>query len=286
MPHPCWHRPSNGSGDRRLLKNLAEHSSPSAWHPQEGNVNRDFPTELPTDTKMSKHRSKRYKQAVALVQVGKNYSLTEAISTVKEFPAPKFTPTVTLSFHLGVDPRKSDQMVRGSVSLPHGTGRNVRVVVFAQGAAAEAAIAAGAEFVGYEDLIKRVQEGFTDFDSAIATPDAMTEVRKIARVLGPRGLMPNPKTGTVTDDTAKAVREVKAGRVDFKLDKNGNVSGSIGKSSFENSQLEENARAFVDSVVRAKPATAKGNYIQAVTLAASMLPGIPLEAATYTKASA
>lgn len=235
---------------------------------------------------MSKHRSKRYKQAVALVQVGKNYSLTEAISTVKEFPAPKFTPTVTLSFHLGVDPRKSDQMVRGSVSLPHGTGRNVRVVVFAQGAAAEAAIAAGAEFVGYEDLIKRVQEGFTDFDSAIATPDAMTEVRKIARVLGPRGLMPNPKTGTVTDDTAKAVREVKAGRVDFKLDKNGNVSGSIGKSSFENSQLEENARAFVDSVVRAKPATAKGNYIQAVTLAASMLPGIPLEAATYTKASA
>ena len=151
--------------------------------------------------------------------------------------------------------------------------------------AAEAAIAAGAEHVGYEDLIKRVQEGFTDFDSAIASPDAMTEVRKIARVLGPRGLMPNPKTGTVTDDTAKAVREVKAGRVDFKLDKNGNVSGSIGKSSFEPAQLEENARAFVDSVVRAKPATAKGNYIQAVTLAASMLPGIPLEAATYTKAS-
>lgn len=234
---------------------------------------------------MAKHRSKRYQQAVAQVQAGKSYSLPEAISTVKQFPAPKFTPTVTLSFRLGVDPRKSDQMVRGSVSLPHGTGKNVRVAVFAQGAAAEAAKAAGAEFVGYEDLIKKVQEGFTDFDSAIATPDAMTEVRKIARVLGPRGLMPNPKTGTVTDDTAKAVREVKAGRVDFKLDKNGNVSGTIGKSSFESAQLEENARAFVDSVVRAKPATAKGNYIQAVTLAASMLPGIPLEASTYTKSA-
>lgn len=234
---------------------------------------------------MAKHRSKRYQKALALVQVGKNYSLSDAISTVKQFPAPKFTPTVTLSFRLGVDPRKSDQMVRGSVSLPHGTGKNVRVAVFAQGAAAEAAKAAGAEYVGYEDLIKKVQDGFTDFDSAIATPDAMAEVRKIARVLGPRGLMPNPKTGTVTDDTAKAVKEVKAGRVDFKLDKNGNVSGTIGKSSFENAQLEENARAFVDSVVRAKPASAKGNYVQAVTLAASMLPGIPLEAATYTKSA-
>ena len=235
---------------------------------------------------MAKHRSKRYQKAVALVESGKTYSLNDAISTVKQFPVPKFTPTVTLSFHLGVDPRKSDQMVRGSVSLPHGTGRNVRVAVFAQGAAAEAAIAAGAEHVGYEDLIKRVQEGFTDFDSAIATADAMAEVRKIARILGPRGLMPNPKTGTVTDDTAKAVREVKAGRIDFKLDKNGNVSGSIGKLSFDAVQLFENGRAFVDGVVRAKPAAAKGNFIRSVTLAASMLPGLPLEASTYTKASA
>jgi len=235
---------------------------------------------------MSKTRSKRYRQAAELVGSGKSYSLTDAISTVKKLPAPKFTPTVTLSFRLGVDPRKSDQMVRGSVSLPHGTGKNVRVVVFAQGAAAEAAIAAGAEHVGYEDLIKRVQEGFVDFDSAIATPDAMAEVRKIARVLGPRGLMPNPKTGTVTDDVAKAVKEVKAGRIDFKLDKNGNVSGAIGKADFEQAQLEDNARAFVDGVVRAKPASAKGNYIQAVTLAASMLPGLPLEASTYAKTTA
>jgi len=235
---------------------------------------------------MAKHRSKRYKKAAALVSTGKSYTLTDAISTLKEFPAPKFTPTVTLSFHLGVDPRKSDQMVRGSVSLPHGTGKNVRVAVFASGAAAEAAKAAGAEHVGFEDLIKRVQEGFTDFDSAIATPDAMTEVRKIARVLGPRGLMPNPKTGTVTDDVAKAVKEVKAGRIDFKLDKNGNVAGSIGKASFDATQLTENARAFVDGVVRAKPASAKGNYIQSVTLAGTMLPGLPLEAATYAKATA
>jgi large subunit ribosomal protein L1 len=234
---------------------------------------------------MAKHRSKRYVEAVKLVEAGKSYSLNEAIGTVKKFPAPKFDPTVTLSFHLGVDPRKSDQMVRGSVSLPHGTGKNVRVAVFAQGAAAEAAKAAGAEHVGYEDLIAKVQGGFTDFDAAIATPDAMTEVRKIARVLGPRGLMPNPKTGTVTDDVAKAVKEVKAGRVDFKLDKNGNVSGPVGKSSFAPDQLLENAQAFVDSVVRAKPPTAKGNYIQSVTLAATMLPGLPLESSLYTKAS-
>ena len=234
---------------------------------------------------MAKHRSKRYQKAAALVENGKSYTLTDAITTVKQFPVPKFNPTVTLSFHLGVDPRKSDQMVRGSVSLPHGTGKNVRVAVFAQGAAAEAAKAAGAEFVGYEDLIKKVQDGFTDFDSAIATPDAMTEVRKIARVLGPRGLMPNPKTGTVTEDTAKAVKEVKAGRIDYKLDKNGNIAGSIGKIDFSPEQLEDNARAFLDSVVRAKPSTAKGNYIQAVTLAATMLPGIPLEAATYTKSA-
>ena len=235
---------------------------------------------------MSKTRSKRYRKAVELIGTGKSYSLTEAISTVKKLPAPKFTPTVTLSFRLGVDPRKSDQMVRGSVSLPHGTGKNVRVVVFAQGAAAEAAVAAGAEHVGYADLIKRVQEGFVDFDSAIATPDAMAEVRKIARVLGPRGLMPNPKTGTVTDDVAKAVKEVKAGRIDYKLDKNGNVSGAIGKASFDEKQLEDNARAFLESVGKAKPASAKGNFIQAVTLAATMLPGLPLEASAYSKASA
>jgi large subunit ribosomal protein L1 len=241
-----------------------------------------LPASTANQTNMSKTRSKRYQKAVALVEQGKTYGLEEAFGTVKKFPAPKFDPTVTVSFHLGVDPRKSDQMVRGSVSLPHGTGKNVRVAVFAAGAAADAARAAGAEHVGFEDLIKEVQGGFTDFDVAIATPEAMTEVRKIARVLGPRGLMPNPKTGTVTDDTAKAVNEVKAGRVDFKLDKNGNVSGAIGKASFEVSALTENAEAFIDSVKRAKPASAKGNYIRSVTVAAAMCPGVPLESALYT----
>ncbi len=205
------------------------------------------------------------------------YALAEAVETLKKFPAPKFDPTVTLSFRIGVDAKKSDQMVRGSVSLPHGTGRNVRVVVFAQGEAAKAATEAGADHVGFEDMIKKVQDGFTDFDAAVATPDAMGEVRKIARVLGPRGLMPNPKTGTVTDDTASAVQAVKAGKVDYKLDKNANISAGIGKASFSEDQLRENAEALIESVVKAKPASAKGNYIENITIAATMLPGLKLE---------
>ena len=205
------------------------------------------------------------------------YALAEAVETLKKFPAPKFDPTVTLSFRIGVDAKKSDQMVRGSVSLPHGTGRNVRVVVFAQGEAAKAATEAGADHVGFEDMIKKVQDGFTDFDAAIATPDAMGEVRKIARVLGPRGLMPNPKTGTVTDDTASAVQAVKAGKVDYKLDKNANISAGIGKASFSEDQLRENAEALIESGVKAKPASAKGNYIENITIAATMLPGLKLE---------
>ncbi|MEE3178816.1 MAG: 50S ribosomal protein L1, partial [Verrucomicrobiota bacterium] len=205
------------------------------------------------------------------------YALADAVGTLKKFPVPKFDPTVTLSFRLGVDPKKSDQMVRGSVALPHGTGKNVRVAVFAQGDAAKTAGEAGADHVGFEDLIKKVQGGFTDFDAAIATPDAMGEVRKIARVLGPRGLMPNPKTGTVTEDTATAVKAVKAGKVDYKLDKNGNISAAIGKVSFSEEQLAENASSLIESVVKAKPASAKGNYIENVTIAATMLPGLKLE---------
>jgi len=228
-----------------------------------------------------KKRSKRYQKAAELVDSDKQYGLEDAVGIIKKFPAPKFDPTVTLSFKLGVDPRKSDQMVRGSVALPHGTGKNVRVVVFATGDAAKAAEAAGAEEVGMEDLIKKVQGGFTDFDAAIATPDAMLEVRKIARVLGPRGLMPNPKTGTVTEDTAAAVNAVKAGRIDYKLDKNGNIAASIGKASFSEEKLKENASALIESVIKAKPASAKGNYIQNVTLAASMCPGVALESSLY-----
>ncbi|WP_302014042.1 50S ribosomal protein L1 [uncultured Akkermansia sp.] len=232
---------------------------------------------------MSTKRSKRYQEAAKLVTPNKNYSITEAVETMKSFPAPKFDPTVTVSFHLTVDPRKSDQMVRGSVSLPNGTGKNVRVLVFAQGDAAKAAQEAGAEFVGFEDLIKKVQEGFVDFDTAIATPDAMTEVRKVARVLGPRGLMPNPKTGTVTDDTAKAVKEVKAGRVDYKVDKNANISAAVGKLSFSNEGITENIAALIDSVVKARPASAKGAYIESVTVSCAMCPGLPVDTASIAK---
>ncbi|MBB21601.1 MAG: 50S ribosomal protein L1 [Roseibacillus sp.] len=225
---------------------------------------------------MPKKRSKRYEKAAEVVE-DRPYALAEAVETLKKFPAPKFDPTVTLSFRIGEDAKKSDQMVRGSVSLPHGTGRNVRVVVFAQGEAAKAATEAGADHVGFEDMIKKVQDGFTDFDAAVATPDAMGEVRKIARVLGPRGLMPNPKTGTVTDDTASAVQAVKAGKVDYKLDKNANISAGIGKASFSEDQLRENAEALIESVVKAKPPSAKGNYIENITIAATMLPGLKLE---------
>ena len=232
---------------------------------------------------MSTKRSKRYQEAAKLVTPNKNYSITEAVETMKSFPAPKFDPTVTVSFHLTVDPRKSDQMVRGSVSLPNGTGKNVRVLVFAQGDAAKAAQEAGAEFVGFEDLIKKVQEGFVDFDTAIATPDAMTEVRKVARVLGPRALMPNPKTGTVTDDTAKAVKEVKAGRVDYKVDKNANISAAVGKLSFSNEGITENIVALIDSVVKARPASAKGAYIESVTVSCAMCPGLPVDTASIAK---
>ena len=232
---------------------------------------------------MSTKRSKRYQEAAKLVTPNKNYSITEAVETMKSFPAPKFDPTVTVSFHLTVDPRKSDQMVRGSVSLPNGTGKNVRVLVFAQGDAAKAAQEAGAEVVGFEDLIKKVQEGFVDFDTAIATPDAMTEVRKVARVLGPRGLMPNPKTGTVTDDTAKAVKEVKAGRVDYKVDKNANISAAVGKLSFSNEGITENIVALIDSVVKARPASAKGAYIESVTVSCAMCPGLPVDTASIAK---
>ena len=214
---------------------------------------------------------------------GKLYTLEEAADLVRKFPGPKFNQTVTLSFRLGVDPKKSDQMVRGTCPLPHGSGKAVRVLVFAQGSAAEAARAAGAEFVGYEDLIAKIKEGFLDFDVAIATPDAMSEVRKLGKQLGPRGLMPNPRTGTVTDDTAGAVKGVKAGRADFKLDKNGNCAAGVGKASFEVSALVDNCNALIDAVNRARPATAKGRFIETVTMAATMTPGLRIDVSKYIK---
>lgn len=228
-------------------------------------------------------RSKRYRQAAEFVEVGKSYTLPEAVDTLKKFPAAKYDETVTLSVRLGVDPKQSDQMVRGTCPLPHGSGNEVRVLVFAQGEAAKAAEKAGAEFVGYEDLLKKVQEGFQDFDVAVATPEAMAEVRKLGRFLGPRGLMPNPKTGTVTDDTAAAIKAVKAGRIDFKLDRNGNISAPIGKVSFTPEQLVDNGTAVLEAVVRARPATAKGVFLRSSTLSATISPGIALDTGTFEK---
>src|SRR3954469_876954 len=193
--------------------------------------------------------SKRYKKALEAVDATKTYPLKAAVEVLAKFPKAKFNETIDLAFRLGVDPKQSDQMVRGTVPLPHGSGKTVKVLVFAKnGAAADAARAAGAEFVGFDDLIKKCTEGWSDFDVAIATPEAMGEVRKLGKVLGPRGLMPNPKTGTVTDDTARAVREVKAGRVEFKVDKGANVAVAVGKRSFTPQQLSENARAVIEAV--------------------------------------
>src|SRR5438552_14112338 len=230
---------------------------------------------------MQRTRSKRYRAAAEKVAAKKSLPLAEAVSILKSLPAPKFDQTVTLSFRLGVDPKQSDQMVRGTTPLPHGSGKSVRVLVFAEGQAAQAARDAGAEFVGYKDMIQKCQEGFQDFDVAVATPAAMAEVRKLGKALGPRGLMPNLKAGTVTDDTAKAVQEVKAGRVEFKLDKNGNVAVPVGKFSFEEKALVENGNAVIEAVVRARPATAKGRYLEGVTISATMSPGVHLAPAPY-----
>lgn len=232
---------------------------------------------------MATNRSKRYRSALEKVDAGKAYSLEEALGVLKSLPPPKFDQTVTLSFRLGVDPRQSDQMVRGTCPLPNGSGKNVRVLVFAEGQAADAAKAAGAEFVGFKDMIQKCQEGFQDFDVAVATPAAMSEVRKLGKVLGPRGLMPNPKTGTVTDDTGKAVKEVKAGRVEFKLDKNGNVAVPVGKFSFAVNALTENGVAVIDAVAKSRPATAKGTFVVNVTLSATMLPGLRIDASPFLK---
>ncbi len=216
----------------------------------------------------------------------KFYPLKSAVEVLTRIPKAKFDETVELAFRLGVDPKQSDQMVRGTVPLPHGSGKTVRVLVFAKpGAAADAAKAAGAEFVGFDDLVKKCNEGWADFDVAVATPEAMTEVRKLGKVLGPRGLMPNPKTGTVTDDTAKAVREVKAGRVEFKIDKAGNVHVPIGKASFKPNQIEENAREVIDAVIKAKPHSAKGTYLQSCTLSATMSPPVRLDVREFLMAA-
>jgi len=222
--------------------------------------------------------SKRYKKALEQVDGKKTYPLKSAVEVLAKFPKAKFNETIDLAFRLGVDPKQSDQMVRGTVPLPHGSGKTVRVLVFAKsGPGADAARGAGAEYVGFDDMIKKCQEGWVDFDVAIATPEAMGEVRKLGKVLGPRGLMPNPKTGTVTDDTAKAVKEVKAGRVEFKIDKAGNIHVPVGKASFNSAQLEENARAVIDAVSKARPHSVKGTYINSCTISATMSPPVRVD---------
>ncbi len=227
---------------------------------------------------MAKKPSKRYQKALEAVDAHAFYNLESAVETIGKFPKTKFNETVEASFHLGVDPRKSDQMVRGTVPLPHGSGKQVVVLVFAKpGASADAAQAAGADHVGFEDMLEKVKGGWTDFDVAVATPEAMSEVRKLGKVLGPRGLMPNPKTGTVTDDTAEAVNAVKAGRVEFKVDKTGNVHVPVGKADFEAGKLVENARAVIDAVVKAKPSGVKGRYVRSLTLSATMSPPVHVD---------
>jgi large subunit ribosomal protein L1 len=230
--------------------------------------------------------SKRYKKGIELVEAKKLYPLKSAVEVLAKFPKAKFNETIDMAFKLGVDPKQSDQMVRGTVPLPHGSGKTVRVLVFARpGSAADAARAAGAEFVGFEDLIKRCTEGWTEFDVAIATPDAMSEVRKLGKALGPRGLMPNPQTGTVTEDTAKAVKEVKAGRVEFKIDKGGNIHVPIGKASFAAGHIEENARAVIQAVAKSKPSSAKGTFIRSCTISATMSPPVRVDVREFLEAA-
>ncbi len=224
-------------------------------------------------------RSKAYNAAAAKIDADKIYSPLEAVRLAKETSTTSYDATVEVAMCLGVDPRKADQMVRGTVNLPHGTGKTARVIVFAVGEKAAEAEAAGADVVGSDDLIEQVQKGFLDFDAAVATPDQMGKVGKIARILGPRGLMPNPKTGTVTTDVTKAVQDIKGGKVNFRVDKQANLHLVIGKVSFDEVRLVENYGAALDEINRAKPSAAKGKYLKKVTVSTTMGPGIAVDPA-------
>ena len=226
---------------------------------------------------MSAGKGTRYKEALEKVDRERYYLPAEAIKLVHEFPPAKFDETVEVAVRLGVDPRKADQMVRGTVSLPHGTGRSVRVAAFAAGDKAREAREAGADIVGAEDLVEEILKGNIEFDAAVATPEAMSLVGKAGRVLGPRGLMPNPKAGTVTNDIAKAVEEIKAGKLEYRVDRQGNLALRIGKRSFDDEALLENYMAVIDEILRAKPAAAKGRYLKSVTLSTTMGPGIRID---------
>jgi large subunit ribosomal protein L1 len=222
-------------------------------------------------------RSKAYRKAAEQIDRSRLYSPAQAVSLAKKTSPTKFDATVEVALRLGVDPRRADQMVRGTVNLPNGTGKTARVLAFATGDRAEQAKAAGADYVGSDDLIERIQGGFLDFDAVVATPDMMGKVGRLGRVLGPRGLMPNPKTGTVTPDVGKAVSDIKGGKIEFRVDKNGNLHFVIGRASFTDRALAENYAAALDEVVRLKPAAAKGRYLKRVTMTTSMGPGIPVD---------
>lgn len=230
---------------------------------------------------MEKH-SKRYESAVKVADLTKEYPLAEAVEILAKFPKAKFDETVELSLRLGVDPSQGDQMVRGTTPLPNGSGKKIRVLVFTDDPAK--ALAAGADHAGLADLMARINEGWLDFDVAIATTEAMKQVRTLARILGPKGLMPNPKSGTVTDDIAAGIKAVKAGRVEFKMDKTANIGVGIGKRSFTPAQIAENAAAVLDAVAKAKPAAFKGHYLRTVVISSSMSPGVKLAAAEFNKA--
>jgi large subunit ribosomal protein L1 len=230
---------------------------------------------------MTRH-GKAYDDAVKQLDPERLYSPAEAFGFVKVTAKKKYDETVDVAIRLGVDPRKADQMIRGTVSLPHGTGKSARVVVFAAGDAAREAEAAGADVIGTDDLIKRIEEGFLDFDVAIATPDLMAQVGKLGRSLGPRGLMPNPKTGTVTNDIGKTVGEFKAGKVEYRTDRNGNVHVPVGKASFDAQALLENYHAVLDEILRAKPAASKGKYVRTAVASTTMGPGVKIDPA-FTK---
>ncbi|WP_314029357.1 50S ribosomal protein L1 [Corynebacterium argentoratense] len=222
-------------------------------------------------------RSKAYRAAAEKIDAGRLYTPLKAAEVVKETSSKNYDATVDVAMRLGVDPRKADQLVRGTVSLPNGTGKTVRVIVFAAGEKATEAEAAGADVVGSEDLIEKIQGGWTDFDAAIATPDQMAKVGRVARVLGPRGLMPNPKTGTVTTDVAKAVSDIKGGKISFRVDKASNLHAVLGKASFTAEQLAENYAALYEEVMRLKPSSAKGTYLKKITLASTNGPGVPVD---------
>jgi large subunit ribosomal protein L1 len=226
---------------------------------------------------------KKMNAADEKIERGKEYSLEDAIRLVKEASYVKFDESVDMAFNLGIDPKKSDQMVKGSVVLPHGIGKKVRVLVFAKGEKEKEAVDAGADIVGAEDLVEKITKGWLDFDKAVATPDMMGIVGKLGKILGPRGLMPNPKLGTVTFDITRAVKEIKAGKVEYRAEKAGIVHVPIGKVSFDNHKLFDNAKAVVDSIVRAKPATSKGRYLKKIAISSTMGPGVTVDIASLGK---